>query len=325
LALFLDIEKLSELVSMGTLSAFTIVNLSVLILRHREFREAEEGRRRHLDALGEGEAREGERAWAIVGTSAFGYHVLLFTGSIFGASLLFRMEHPLISIIFLVTALVPFTLVHVYFWIETRLREQDNVLPIQQPNKHGELVEERGEKGEGLVRLETEEGGEVEPLPGGRAILSDSEDVDGEGEGRTDNNDDPTDQSLHKPHHNHHHSYSHHHRHIHYVVHEKKEYFKTPLCPCTPLLGMGVNIFLICQTAWITWLFFLFWLALAVIVYAIYGYRNSKERGSPTIESDPNLGSRGGVMELDPSELPSSSFSYDYSMDYDSSSEIENT
>ncbi|MDX2136216.1 MAG: amino acid permease [Saprospiraceae bacterium] len=43
-----------------------------------------------------------------------------------------------------------------------------------------------------------------------------------------------------------------------------------------PVLGLLLNLFMMSQVMFISWSRFLFWMALGVAVYALYGYRNSK-------------------------------------------------
>jgi APA family basic amino acid/polyamine antiporter len=52
--------------------------------------------------------------------------------------------------------------------------------------------------------------------------------------------------------------------------------FRTPLMPFTPLLGIGFSIWLITQLQWQTWVRFAVWFVIGVIIYAAYGYRNSR-------------------------------------------------
>src|SRR4051794_6607410 len=52
--------------------------------------------------------------------------------------------------------------------------------------------------------------------------------------------------------------------------------FRTPLMPVTPLVGIGFSIWLITQLQWQTWVRFAVWFLLGAIIYAAYGYRNSR-------------------------------------------------
>jgi APA family basic amino acid/polyamine antiporter len=52
--------------------------------------------------------------------------------------------------------------------------------------------------------------------------------------------------------------------------------FRTPLMPVTPLVGIAFSIWLITQLQAATWLRFVVWAVLGLIVYGLYGYRHSK-------------------------------------------------
>ncbi|MEO7326353.1 MAG: amino acid permease C-terminal domain-containing protein, partial [Dokdonella sp.] len=52
--------------------------------------------------------------------------------------------------------------------------------------------------------------------------------------------------------------------------------FRTPLVPLIPLIGIGFSIWLLSELAAITWLVFLVWLSLGLLVYFGYGIRHSK-------------------------------------------------
>lgn len=58
---------------------------------------------------------------------------------------------------------------------------------------------------------------------------------------------------------------------------ESSDVFHTPLVPLIPLLGILVNIYVMCSLDGITWLVFVSWLAVGGLVYFSYGYRNSVE------------------------------------------------
>ncbi|MEW2359385.1 amino acid permease [Spirillospora sp. NPDC029432] len=53
--------------------------------------------------------------------------------------------------------------------------------------------------------------------------------------------------------------------------------FRTPLVPLVPLVGIGFSVWLISNLDWVTWARFAGWMALGLIVYGLYGYRNSVE------------------------------------------------
>lgn len=281
LAMFLDIEKLSGLVSMGTLFAFTIVNLSVLILRHRDF--VDEARRRHGErAAGEKkqvqvQGEDGEPVERIVepleatgfaatySSRAFWYHIVIFIIIALTTAFCFRADKIVLGSIFGSFAIIPMLFLNLYFWRQDKLRNENS---------------ERAKKDE--------------PFAGdNHQVLLDQEHGD----------------NPHQPHHHHHSA----------VAHKHTEYFKTPLCPTTPLLGMGINIFLICQTPAITWGFFAGWMGIAVLMYFAYGYSHSKEKDGHLQDAEKATYTNPELLSGD--DVLSSSFSYDYSMDYNSSSE----
>ena len=52
--------------------------------------------------------------------------------------------------------------------------------------------------------------------------------------------------------------------------------FRTPLVPLIPLVGIGFSIWLLSELAAITWLVFLVWVSLGLLVYFAYGIRHSR-------------------------------------------------
>ncbi len=52
--------------------------------------------------------------------------------------------------------------------------------------------------------------------------------------------------------------------------------FRTPLVPLVPLIGIGFSIWLLTELAALTWLVFLCWVGLGLIVYFSYGIRHSR-------------------------------------------------
>lgn len=287
LAVFLDIEKLSELVSMGTLFAFTIVNLSVLILRHRDFLEDHKHWKSEDSDSPMSETNEGLSV--VYGARSFWPHVSIFSVLVLVSSVLFRYEHIIPACIFGVLAVIPMVFINIYFYIQNKIHNERthriNNAPqktqSENESKNGEKSTDRSEK-----LFTDEEQVELEQLEHEKEEIKKQQ-----------------------QHHHHHHAHT---PSVH--IHARKEFFKTPLTPTTPLLGMGINIFLLCQTLAVTWLFFSLWMGVAVLIYFAYGYHHSKEKDAHLQPEVPEiLSGDEGVL--------SSSFSYDYSMDFNSSEE----
>ena len=57
--------------------------------------------------------------------------------------------------------------------------------------------------------------------------------------------------------------------------------YRVPWSPVLPLLGVGFAIWLMTDLPWQTWVRFVVWLAIGLVVYAAYGYRNSRLRTEP--------------------------------------------
>ncbi|MBZ4019786.1 amino acid permease [Streptomyces purpurogeneiscleroticus] len=53
--------------------------------------------------------------------------------------------------------------------------------------------------------------------------------------------------------------------------------FRTPLVPLVPAIGVAFSVWLISNLDPVTWLRFAGWMALGMVVYALFGYRNSQE------------------------------------------------
>jgi APA family basic amino acid/polyamine antiporter len=52
--------------------------------------------------------------------------------------------------------------------------------------------------------------------------------------------------------------------------------FRTPWVPVVPLIGIGFSIWLLSELALVTWMVFLIWVAIGLVVYFGYGIRHSK-------------------------------------------------
>ena len=57
--------------------------------------------------------------------------------------------------------------------------------------------------------------------------------------------------------------------------------FRTPWVPVVPLIGIVFSIWLLSELAVITWMVFLAWVALGMLVYFGYGIRHSKLAAGP--------------------------------------------
>ena len=54
--------------------------------------------------------------------------------------------------------------------------------------------------------------------------------------------------------------------------------YRVPLSPWFPLLGIGFAVYLMTDLPFSTWVRFVLWLAAGVLIYVVYGYRNSRLR-----------------------------------------------
>jgi APA family basic amino acid/polyamine antiporter len=57
--------------------------------------------------------------------------------------------------------------------------------------------------------------------------------------------------------------------------------YRVPFVPVFPVIGIALCVFLMTKLEAATWLRFLGWLVLGLIVYAVYGYRHSRLRNAP--------------------------------------------
>jgi APA family basic amino acid/polyamine antiporter len=62
--------------------------------------------------------------------------------------------------------------------------------------------------------------------------------------------------------------------------------FRVPLMPLTPLLGIGFSIWLVTKLQAVTWLRFIIWFLIGVVIYALYGYRHSRLGQGEVVQTD---------------------------------------
>ena len=70
--------------------------------------------------------------------------------------------------------------------------------------------------------------------------------------------------------------------------------FRVPLVPFVPLLGAALVLYLMLDLPGFTWARFLIWMAIGLLIYFIYGYRNSRLRRELTSPGPPNPGQGTG-------------------------------
>jgi basic amino acid/polyamine antiporter, APA family len=57
---------------------------------------------------------------------------------------------------------------------------------------------------------------------------------------------------------------------------EMERGFRVPLMPIVPIIGAFLCVYLMTKLPGDTWLRFFVWLVLGLVIYMIYGYRNSR-------------------------------------------------
>jgi APA family basic amino acid/polyamine antiporter len=63
--------------------------------------------------------------------------------------------------------------------------------------------------------------------------------------------------------------------------------FRVPFMPVTPLLGIAFSLWLVSKLSLDTWLRFVGWFLVGIVVYALYGYRHSRVGRGEAVEGDP--------------------------------------
>ena len=54
--------------------------------------------------------------------------------------------------------------------------------------------------------------------------------------------------------------------------------FRVPLSPVLPIIGIAFAVYLMTDLPLSTWIRFVIWLAIGMLIYGFYGYRNSRVR-----------------------------------------------
>jgi APA family basic amino acid/polyamine antiporter len=67
---------------------------------------------------------------------------------------------------------------------------------------------------------------------------------------------------------------------LHYREPNRPRPFRTPWMPVTPIIAIAACVFLMYQLPLVTWIRFLAWLGLGLLLYAGYGYWHSVQRRS---------------------------------------------
>jgi len=63
---------------------------------------------------------------------------------------------------------------------------------------------------------------------------------------------------------------------------EMERPFKVPLVPYVPILGLLFTFYLMSKLPALTWVRFVVWLLLGLVIYALYGYKHSRLRHGGT-------------------------------------------
>ena len=62
--------------------------------------------------------------------------------------------------------------------------------------------------------------------------------------------------------------------------------FRVPLMPLTPLVGIGFSIWLVTKLQAVTWLRFVIWFLIGMLIYALYGYRHARLGYGEVVQTD---------------------------------------
>lgn len=62
--------------------------------------------------------------------------------------------------------------------------------------------------------------------------------------------------------------------------------FRTPFMPVTPLVGIGFSIWLVTKLSAVTWLRFVIWFILGLVIYALYGYGHARLGRGEVVQTD---------------------------------------
>jgi APA family basic amino acid/polyamine antiporter len=60
--------------------------------------------------------------------------------------------------------------------------------------------------------------------------------------------------------------------------------YKVPLSPLVPLLGIAFAVYLMSDLPLTTWIRFVGWMVLGILIYFLYGYRHSRIRRAATVD-----------------------------------------
>jgi APA family basic amino acid/polyamine antiporter len=61
--------------------------------------------------------------------------------------------------------------------------------------------------------------------------------------------------------------------------------YRVPWSPVLPIIGIAFAVYLMSDLPWETWLRFVIWLAVGLLIYGFYGYRHSRLRTADTADT----------------------------------------